>query len=245
MSSFASSPKDPPDALAPCRLVGLESRAMKTSLLLTPLLIFFGLTICAAQETQRRQVTIEVTQGEPIKGLFVRADEKTVTIQSGVAETTVKLEDVRSIVFDSATPLPLQTPQPSADKQSGADAVHALRKLATAADVGVTYADYRRILIEVKTEVDAKVDKMEDGNLRRAIVNSMEDYARAGQVWDFFIRNRGGIPTKSDLGRFLIANYGVPLKVSIFVSIDRGTALSYVWARARRYYNEAVALAGQ
>jgi hypothetical protein len=206
-------------------------------------LLFCLAHISSAQEQKpRRAVTVNVVSGEPIKGEFVRADEASVVIQNGVAETSIKLADVVSIVFGEPT-APVLVAHP--DKQAAEEAIKGLRTLASAAEVGVNYVEYGRIVIEAKAEVDGALTKIHDENLRTAITKAMDEYAYASQVWGYFIRNRGGIPTKSDLGRHLITKYTIPIKISVFTSIQRDAALPYIWRLARIYYEVAVGQANK
>jgi hypothetical protein len=196
----------------------------------------------AQEQKPRRAVIINVVSGEPIKGEFVRADETTVIVKSGVAETSVKLSDVVSIVFgeQAAAPLAEPSPTPNPDKQAAEDAIKALRRLASAAEVGVTYVEYGRIVIEAKAEVDGALAKIQDRDLKSYISRAIHEYAYASQAWNYFIQNRGGIPTKSDLGRQLITKYSIPIKISIFTSLTRDSTLPHIWRKARIYYDATI-----
>jgi hypothetical protein len=195
----------------------------------------------AAQEQKpRRAVIVNVVSGEPVKGEFVHADENTVVIQNGVAETSIKLSDVVSIVFGEALPLPTPTPAAHSDKQAAEEAIRGLRKMASAAEIGVSYVEYGRIVIEAKAEVDGALSKIQDGGLRNTISQAMFEYAYALQLWNYLINNRGGIPTKSNMGRTLISSYDIPIKISVFISLTRDSTLPYVWRKARQHYDAAV-----
>lgn len=198
----------------------------------------FCLIHATAQETSRRQVTIHVTEGEPIKGLFVRADETSITVQSGVAESTIKLDKVASIVFEKDGAVASPAPTPKVDKQPAQDAIKALRRLASATEVGVNYTDYGRVLIEVKAEVDGALPRIQNAELRSDINSAMVEYAYASELWTYFLRTKG-IPTKSDMGRALIERYNIPIKISFFTTLTRDVALPYVWRSAREYYEKA------
>jgi hypothetical protein len=213
---------------------------MKRPLFTLALLLCLPYISVAQEQKIRRSVTVNVVTGEPIRGEFIRADEGSVVIQSGVAETSIKLSDVVSIVFGEAVPTPTPTPALSSDRQAAEEAIKGLRKLASAAEIGVTYAEYGRVVIEAKAEVDGALPKIQDVQLKTAITLAMHEYGYAAQMWHYFIRTRGGIPTKSDLGRQLITKYGIPVKISMFISLERDGVLPYIFRTARLYYNSVL-----
>ncbi len=53
----------------------------------------------AQNSSGKRPCTINFVQGNPVKGYFIRADAKTVTIEADGVRKTIKLDNVTSIVF--------------------------------------------------------------------------------------------------------------------------------------------------
>jgi hypothetical protein len=211
---------------------------MKT-LFLAITVILCSPLLSLSQEPQGRAATVNVIKGEPIKGQFVKADDKTVTLEQGAATISIKLEEITSIVFDAAA---AEAPKEDKGLNAARSAIKSLRRLASATEVGISYVNYSPLLAEVKTEVDSLLPDIPSGDLRGDIATALKEYTVAGTVWNqtYTVRE---VPSKSELGRWLIDNYGIPIKISVWTSVPRDTALGYIWQRARAYFNAAVVLA--
>jgi hypothetical protein len=220
---------------------------MKSMLLfLAVFCTFTALTF--AQERSKRQATVVTADDKKYEGIFIKADESGVTIETGDVQTTIKLDTVKMILFSGITPPPTPEVAPvnTKSKEAAQRAVTALRKLNSATGVGVSFVEYGRILIDAKALVDEELPKIEEGQLKTEIHSATIEYAYAAHVWNYFIRNpRGAIPSKSDLGRQLIGGYGVPIKISVFTSIPRDWALTAIWRKAGGHFNRAVELSSR
>jgi len=119
-------------------------------------------------------------------------------------------------------------------------AIKALRKLYNATDVGVSYVNYAPLVVDAKTEVDESINALSDGPLKSAVIKSLQEYQYAAEIWQRTFRLRA-IATKTDLGRYLIKQYSIPIKVSVWTDIPQSAALSYIWKKAGEFFRQAEA----
>ncbi len=82
--------------------------------LLVSMLAAASISPLHAQSSRKgRPCTVNLVEGDPVKGYFVRADAKGVTIEAEGTRKTIKLENVTSIVFTIPMRLRMQ-PDPAA-----------------------------------------------------------------------------------------------------------------------------------
>ena len=217
---------------------------MSPSKALTLIAVTFCCVFSAhAQDARKRQATVLTADDKKYEGAFVKADDAGVTLESGDVQTTVKLDTVKSITFGdiAAPPAPAPTPDGTKSKEATQNAITALRKLKSATGVGVTFADYGRFVIEAKAVVDEQLPKMDWSPAKFDIERAMNEYAYASQIWNYYNQySRGSLPTKKDPAHSLIIKYNIPIKISVWTELDRGSALSAIWQRAGQFFNHAV-----
>ena len=63
------------------------------------------------------------------------------------------------------------------------EALKALRKIEAATEVGVTYQQYRQLLIEAQAEVNEAKAKLPDGEPKAGLSAVMEMYGAVGDLW--------------------------------------------------------------
>lgn len=146
-------------------------------------------TATAKAQLTPRRVTVRLKQSDPVVGMFVGVEGEAVLVEVAGNRLSIKLDDVASIAFVEEAPHPVPSPQPDPAREAALAAVRSLRKLASAAEIGVTYRDYSSRLIDVKSEVDEALAQMPDGDLKKEVAAAMEAYGDAGQAWS---RTLGG-----------------------------------------------------
>lgn len=208
--------------------------------------------ICLGQTSPQRQVTVITADDKKYEGAFIKADESGVTIEEGDAQTTIKLDTVKLIMFGGSTAAaPTSSPTSMAGgvtekERAGAQALKSLRRIDSATAVGITYIQYRQLLIEVKAEVDDALRKLSDDDAKNGLAQAMVDYELAGQAWYVGIRNArpGGahISTKSDLWRTINERYSVGIKPSAWRDIYVNDLLPVIWGAARARLEKVAAL---
>ncbi len=100
------------------------------------------------------------------------------------------------------------------DDELFADALKPFHILANATDIGVNLTDYRRLLVDAKTDFDTPISKFPDPSVQRTqLQEAMQDYIIAVDVWTVSIENietckAAGVPMKTDFYRLLRARIG-------------------------------------
>src|SRR5258707_7335893 len=98
-----------------------------------------------------------------------------------------------------------------------ADALLSFHTLADATEIGVGYVDYKRLLLDAKTDFDMPIAKFPKSAQRKDLEEVMQDFIVAGDVWGIALdnidwcRNRNqeqGVPMKTDFYRRLRTRYG-------------------------------------
>jgi hypothetical protein len=191
---------------------------------------------------QKSAVTVNLIEGEPVKGKLVKADSETIVLEMGAVEATIKTEKVQSIVFDASpdsnAPLVEDKSLKSKEVEAAEKIVSALRRLDNAIEVGVMFQNYSALLIENKTTIDENLPHIKNVEFSLAVGRTMVDHQYAMYVWNLAVANNWSkFFTKQEPGRTLITKYGVPVKISIWTDIPVMTGLRYVWLSARNNYN--------
>lgn len=193
-------------------------------------------------------VTVNLTEGDPIKGKLIKADGESVVVEVGAGEITIKPSKVVSILFQPADEQ-TQTekpPEKRKDVVAAEKVLSALRKLDNAVEVTVTFQGYSQLLIESKTTIDENLSDVSDPTFRSEVQQAIIDYQYAMAVWNVAVANGWTyFNSKQEPGRTLIQRYGVPVKISIWTQVPVMNALSYVWLSARRHFNSAVVIEKQ
>ena len=129
-------------------------------------------------------------------------------------------------------------------------ALKALRKIAGATEVGVTFAKYGELLIDAKAEVDEATSALPDGELKGEISLAMEAYVDAGRAWEdagsynMILLRMDGKPAEP--GSSLREKYSIPTQIMGGEEILNGdTARSTIWNAAKKHIDRATELLNQ
>jgi hypothetical protein len=98
--------------------------------------------------------------------------------QNGVSESIL----VAMVEASSAVTIP-PPPQPDQNLEAARSALRALRKIASATEVGISYVNYSPLVAEVKAEVEDALSRMKDGDLKASIQAALNEYTYAAYVW--------------------------------------------------------------
>lgn len=194
----------------------------------------------------RRAVTVNLKQGEPVTGNFVRADAETVQLELSGGRLTIKMSDVASLVFTSdATSKTAEeaakNPAPANPAASPAaqKAYTALRKLADAAQLGLPYPQYGNLLIETKAVVGEAMTTLPEGTLKTYIAQALDAYTDAGQAWSA-LQTKGALLIATEPAATLMNKYSIRPDVNAVGQADHlrlDTTLSTIWAVAANHLN--------
>lgn len=193
------------------------------------------------------RVVVNIFNGDPIKGSFVKADAKTVTIDMGAGQAVIQNDKIISIVFQPSLvpdePKPIEAKETDAPTKSSQlvaaeKVVAALRRLDNATAVGVLFQNYSQMLIESKSIIDENISLIQDQAFKAGVFRAVEDYQYAMYVWNLAVANNWAVfYTKKEPGRTLVTRYGVPIKISIFTQVPVNTGLNHIWLSARNHFN--------
>jgi hypothetical protein len=204
-----------------------------------------------APNAPKRRITIHLIEGEPISGAFLQASPTSIQIEVAGNVLNIKWNDISSIVFpDSAENKAAQTAgATSSSSQSEAaatKALRALRKLAGATEVGISFQEYGTRLIDVKAEVDEALSQLPDGEVKNEIKLAMEAYADAGQGWNASLGRNETLFPDLEPGRSLMLKYSIPIDNSIGMPLlPRSRVLSTIWGAARTHIERAASASGE
>ena len=205
----------------------------------------------------KRPVTVNLKQGNPVTGLFLRADPETVEVEIQSGRLAIKLNEVASLVFApeevaAAKPAEEQLkksllPTPDPHLPAARKAYAALRKLADAGQIGLPYAQYGSLLIEVKAVVEEALATLPEGALKNEITEALEAYKDASQAWGT-MQNKGALLIAVEPGATLMKKYSIKPSVNAVGEADHlqlDTTLNAIWTAAGAHLNNIAALLGQ
>ncbi|HKQ74300.1 MAG TPA: hypothetical protein VJ810_11460 [Blastocatellia bacterium] len=219
----------------------------------------------------KRPVTVNLKEGEPVTGNFLRADAETVQIEIRSGQLTIKMGDVASLIFTeegetAARPAEEEqketsAPAPDPSLPAARKAYAALRKLAEAAKIKLPLGQYGNLLIETKPVVEEALMEISEYTLKNEIARAMDAYSDAGQAWgaarayDTGRTNWGAarvieqrIPVDGEPGATLMRKYQIKPGVNRLGQADHlelDTALKAIWAVATARLNYIAALIRQ
>jgi hypothetical protein len=158
--------------------------------------------------------------------------------QNGVSENIL----VAMVESESVTPMTtVSPPPPDSHMESARSAVRALRKLASATEVGVSYVNYSPLVGEVKADVEDALSRMRDGNLKASIQASLNEYTYAAYVWQATWRSDW---VEGQLKDEAVKKYGVQKKGLLKV-VWRVDFLNAIWREARNQFEIANTILSQ
>ncbi len=200
-----------------------------------------------AQSTETIPVTVMLRDGQTIKGKFLDANSKTVSILVGSSRQQLNMADVASLTFSESI-----STQKAGVKQAADDAIRALRRLESATSVGVSFVEYGTRLIDAKAEVDNALGQLPESALKAELTLAMAEYTLASKIWqlinDEMRRDRyntGYLDASSEVGVMLVEKYKLEpnvLPASKRSILFKADVLSAVWSKAREHIDKAAAL---
>lgn len=142
-----------------------------------------------ATTVQKRRVILDLVAQEPIAADFIQADATSITVEINGVRRTFKMDEVVSIIFSpDEADRRLSQAVNTQGVASAREALRVLKRMNSALDVGVSYIQYRQLLVEVKGQVDEALASIPAGELKNEITLSMEAYADAGRAWNTMIQ---------------------------------------------------------
>jgi hypothetical protein len=159
---------------------------------------------------------------------------------------TVSLDDVSSVNFTGEpsnevvnTNKRVVKLSPQA-KAAANDALKALRKMASATEVGISYQEYGTRIIDAKAEVDEAIRQLPDGEVREHISLAMEAYADAARAWGQMLRYDFLIVMREPT---LPEKYSIPVDKSTSIpAMSKNDVLTTIWRAAKTHITEASSL---
>lgn len=156
--------------------------------------------------------------------------------QDGVSESILVAMVQASAPVTNTSPI-----APDSHLESARSALKALRRLASATGVGISYVNYSPLVAEVKTEVEDALTRTKDGNLRSSIQATLSEYEYAAYVWqatwsDDFISGQ--------LKDVAVKKYGVQ-KRGLLKVVWRVDFLNAIWREARNHFEIANTILSQ
>jgi hypothetical protein len=123
-------------------------------------------------------------------------------------------------------------------KTAASEAMSALRKLESSAQVGVSYMQYGPLLIDARAKVNETSAKLPDGELKTELKSAMYAYERAGSLWtktlqwgDYSLGNIDtSILTYDDRAKFALPPDG---------AVSRSEAMSAMWETGSKHIARA------
>ena len=193
--------------------------------------------VVEAPPTQK--VIVEKTNGDKLTGLLVKADSETLTVQISETNLPVKFSEIKAVWFGEIPAQPVVDTKKDKEQESIQQALKSLRKLSAATEVGVSFVEYSRRLIDVKSEVAEYLSNISDGYIKDEINAAMEAYADASTGWNEMGRNFTLFPSLEP-GKYLQKKYGIPTDRSIGMDLLPGKlVLSTIWAVAKKHIENA------
>src|SRR5262245_61767876 len=219
----------------------------------------------------KRPVTVNLKEGDPVTGNFLRADADTMQIEIRSGQLTIKLSEVASLIFTEEGETAARraeeeqketsAPPPDPSLPAARKAYAALRKLAEAAKIKLPVGQYGNLLIETKLVVEESLPEISEYALKNEIARAMDAYYDAGQAWGAarvydasrptfgaarVIEQR--IPVDSEPGATLMRKYQIKPGVNRLGQADHlelDTALKAIWAAAGGRLNYVATLIRQ
>jgi hypothetical protein len=154
--------------------------------IIVAILIGLNIPTLSQNKAPKRNVIIKMRSGELKGGKLVQADNDILEIEMiGKGRTTIPTEDIESVVFiRSSKP---NTAYSSESIKAAGVAIQSLYTLMTAIQVGINRRDYGNRLVDVKITVQGALTNLPDGELKKALSNSLSMYEQGAQMWDLYL----------------------------------------------------------
>jgi hypothetical protein len=208
--------------------------------------------------TTKRPVTVTFKNGDPVSGLFLRADGETVQLEVKGGKLSIKMSEVYSLVFageegsSSSTTIEelvknLDPAESDQNLSAARKAYNALRKLDDAAQIKLPCSQYGYLLIETKAVLEEALTEISDGSQKAYVERSLEAYTDAGKACGA-MDERGVIPINTEPGSTLRDKYRIKTAVNAFglgVHLRIEEALKSIWAEAGAHLKNLAFSLGQ
>jgi len=113
-------------------------------------------------------------------------------------------------------------------------------RLLNAIDIGTSLIEYRRELLDAKTEIDPLVAEFPKCQQRTDFEEAVRDYMIAADVWQIGIQYGDGIPTKTDFYRVLRERYELKPEPKIGRKVNDDALIRLIWGIAAARLERAV-----
>lgn len=137
------------------------------------------------------------------------------------------------------------------------EGLKALRMMASATEVGISFEEYGRRIIDVKTMVDTCLTNLPESDLKKEMELSVAAYVDAGKAWNEFVRRRRSVNEDSlypDSDRYadgLQKKYQIPTEtlevsgsaIKPFRVMTGSAILNTIWSAAKAHLAKAEKLA--
>jgi hypothetical protein len=198
------------------------------------------------EATKKRPVKIALRNGETINGDFIQATNDVMRVEIEGSLQTLNLADVLSIVFaESSTDASKNSRPVKLNPQAMVavrDALKALRKMAGATEIGISFQEYGSRVIDAKADVEEALRQLPEGELKTEIGLAMDAYADASKAWNQMIRYDFML-VDFEPGSSLQKKYEIPIDTSLSSKMMRRTVvLSTIWGAAKSHIEKADAL---
>jgi hypothetical protein len=195
---------------------------------------------------KKRPVKIALRNGETINGDFIQATNDVMRVEVEGSPQTINLADVLSIVFaEWSTDISKTGRSVKLNPQAIAavrDALKALRKMAGATEIGITFQEYGSRVIDAKADVEEALRQLPEGELKTEIALAMDAYADASKAWNEMIRYDFML-VDFEPGSSLQKKYDIPVDTSLSSKMmRRNVVLSTIWGAAKSHIEKADAL---
>ena len=196
---------------------------------------------------KQHRVIVNLKNGDPVTGNFIQANADAIQIEVAGNRLNIKLDDIANLIFSpeaakKSSSEEIARPVPSQSNELASSAIRALRKLAGATEVGISFREYGSRVIDVKADVDESIRELPEGDLRNEIRLAMEAYADAAQAWNEMTRHEFML-INYEHGASLQKKYSIPVDTSLSSPImRRDVVLSVIWKAARTHIDRASSL---
>src|SRR5689334_1111762 len=133
-----------------------------------------------AESSAPLPVSVGLKDGQTLKGKFVGATTKKLSLVVGSTLQELNMSEVASLVFSESSITATANTQSIA---SAREAIAALRRLESATSAGVSRSEYGTRLIDAKATVDSLIPRIADGDLKLEITASIREYVAASSAW--------------------------------------------------------------
>ncbi len=123
----------------------------------------------------------------------------------------------------------------SSPNPAAADALKELRKMSGAVEMGLSLQEYTNRMIDMKAEVDEKLSKVPDGEMKQEIKAAQQSYIDAKTLWNSAVTYDNVYP-RSEENKAIFMKYTFS---KVGESVPKEVALSEVWATANKHIEKA------